>query len=181
LPIEISVPVSITGLDLGQDQLPAPAPRRDHDFTVEHLRRQPRVLDLDHALLEIHHQPLFDQRVDPDHAFAAQVAFQQRGDLQIPDSALSERQLVDHDAIDAAAGGHAVQHGRRAGRQLQVARDPLADDRSVGAAVDQEAVGAAAIDLHLDGHARVGFAGVDVLSANGQRIVDLRRRKRRHF
>ena len=69
------------GADLGQNQLAAPAPSGHDDFAVEPFRRQSRVFDLDHARFEIHHQALLDERVDADHALAAEVQFPQHRNL----------------------------------------------------------------------------------------------------
>ena len=76
--------------------------------------------------------------------------------------------------------GHAVEDGRRTERQLQVALYAQADHRRIGAAVDQEAIGPAAIHPHFDAHPRFDFARVDVVSANREIIVDHRGWKRRH-
>src|SRR4030095_13502967 len=88
---------------------------------------------------------------------------------------------ADQRASDDRAAGGAMQYGRRAQGQLQVGRDAQTDDRSVGAAVDQELVRPAAIDPHFHGHPRIVFLGVDVLAADQQLVVDHRRRQRRQL
>ena len=116
---------------MGQDQLAAPALGGDDDGPRQAPLGNAGVLDPDHALFEIHHQPLAIERVDPDHAVAADVPFLQGGKLQVGDGAWPDGQLVDLDAVDDdIVGGHGVKHARRAERQLQVARDAQSDRRS---------------------------------------------------
>ena len=76
---------------------------------------------------------------------------------------------VDQDPIDDVAVGHAVEDRRRAERKLQVARDAQADHRSVGAAVDDEAIGPAAVDQHIDAEAGVDLARLDLFAADRER------------
>ena len=85
-----------------------------------------------------------------------------------------ERQLGDLHPVDEVAGGHAVDDRRLAERQFEVVRDAQADGRSVGAAVDHEVIGAAAVDLDIDAEAGVDLARLHVLSADCESVVELR-------
>ena len=97
-----------------------------------------------------------------------------RRDLEVVDGGRPEGQLGDLHPVDEVARGHAVEDRRRAERQLQVVRDAQADGRSVGAAVDHEVIGAAAVDLDVDAEPGVDLARLDVLAADGERVVELR-------
>ena len=131
-------------------------------------------------LLEIHHQALLDERIDPDHAVTADVRVPQGRKLEVADGVRSDGELADLHAVDDVAVGHAVQDHGRSERQFQALREAQADDRSVGAAIDDEFVRAASIDEHVDAKTRVDLARLHVLSADGERRVELRRRQRRH-
>lgn len=104
------------GLCLGQDQLPLLAPRGHDDFAVPALRRLAAVLNRDRALFKIEHQPLVIERIDAQHAVAAQIGFGQNGHFQIIGAGRAQPQLIHRHTRDDAAAGHAVQRDR-AGRR----------------------------------------------------------------
>ena len=154
------------------------AATRDDDDIAVHVRRGAvRVLDRDDALFEIHHQPLFDERVDAEKAVGAQIRVLEHGKFEIPDLALAKFQFGYEDAIDHAGIGDAVQRHRGSRRQPQRMRGAHAKRRGVGAAVDDEMERPAAIDIHRDRHSRFHLAGGDIVAADRERVVDHRGRQ----
>ena len=187
LPIVICVPVSMTassGRPAALTWVRINWPRKRRPITTispgSVPDRNAGVLDLDQALVEIHHQPLFDQGVDADHAVAAEVRFPQGGKLQVAHGGRPEGQLGHLHPVDDVARGHGVEDRGRAERKLQAAGDAQADDGRIGAAVDDEIVGTAAVDQNLDGQAGFDLAGLQVFAADGERGVEEGGRKRRN-
>ncbi len=167
-------------LGLRQDQLSASPPRGDHDFAVHARCGLVRILDSDQPLFEVHHQPLIGECVDTEHAVPAQIALLKHRQFEIGNTDRTQPQFVDQHARNTAAAGHAVYRHRRTGWQFQCCRNPPADHRTVSSAIDNEAVWSGAVDLDRDGHSARHLARVYILAADRQRIVDDRRRQRRH-
>ena len=168
------------GPDLGQDQLAVLQPGGDHDF-VGVMRRGLRASS---TLITRFSKSIISRcrtRASiPIMPSPPRSASRKRRDLEIVDRARAEGQRGDLDPIDDVAVGHAVEDHRRAERQLQVAGDAQADRRSIGAAVDHEMIGSAAVDLDLHRHPGFDLARIDVVAADRELVVDRRRRQRRH-
>ena len=121
--IDHRVEPEAVGVHFGQDQLPALALGRDHDVVRPKLDLgRSRILDLDQMFLEIHHQPLLDERVDADEPVAAQIEFAERRKLEVLHGGRPQRQLGDLHPIDHVTRCHAVDDRRSAERQLQIMR-----------------------------------------------------------
>ena len=122
-------------------------------------------------LLEIHHQPLPDERIDPIIPSPPRSS-REGGDFEVADRARAERELATWTRSTMLRSVMLLRIDRRAERQLQVAGDAQADRGGVGAAVDDEMIGAAAVYLHFDRHPRFDLARVDVVAADRERLVD---------
>ena len=106
---------------------------------------------------------------------AAEVEFSQGRKLKVADvSARASAQRLD--PIDDVPRRHSVEGRRRSERQLQVARDAQPDHRSIGAAVDDEAIGAGPVDLHVDAQPDLDLARLHVLAADRKVGVEIGRR-----
>ena len=183
----ISDPVSMTAssaqarrLDLGQDQLAALAPGGDHDVAGRDLHRLRASSTLIRCFSKSIISRCWTSASMPSRPSPPRSDSRSAGSFEVADGARSEGQLVDLHAVDEVAAGHAVEDRRRAQRQLQVARDAQADRRGIGAAVDDEVVGPAAVHLHVDAEARFDLARFDVVAADGERWSNIGRRQRRN-
>jgi len=151
----------------------------DDDVVGREGRRLGRILDLDEVLFEIHQQPLLVERVDPDQAFAAKIDFAQGREHEVADRGRPDGQRIDLHPVDDVARRRGVQDRGGAERKLEIVRNPQADGRGVGAAVDDEVIGPAAVHQHVDVEPRVGLARLDVRAADVERRVDHRWGQRR--
>src|SRR4029079_17874506 len=163
----------VAGPHMGQDKLALDPLSGDDDVGRMDTHRNERVLDTHLVRLELQHQPLLAEGVDADQAVAPDIAFAQRRKLEIRDPAGADDELGDLDAVDDVAGGHAVEDHRRSERKLEVAGDALADHGGVGAAVDDEAIGAAAVDVDVDVEPGIDLARLEVGAADRERVVEL--------
>ncbi len=91
-----------------------------------------RILHGHGALVEIQHQPLIGERIDPDQAIGAQMLGRKRRRLQRPDFGLAQRQCGNFHGGHVDRAGHALQPHRIAGRQRQAGGQTVAHHRTIG-------------------------------------------------